>query len=250
MTDKSRPALWSRVYLCVELVVLFFGVPGVFAAMIDPEQRFRPALESVGLGALFDLGFPPTQLLFPLLLTATGLILIVLVFDRSFEKRRLWNVAGMRRELRRMLVVYAVCAPLLVGLAWVLSHRTGMLPEGSFFRLPRERTNLWIAIMCLYPVFSAYPQEITHRAFFFHRYRSIIPEAAMVPASAIAFCFLHVPFWNWVALAMTLVGGVLFSWTYARSRSTLAAGFEHALYGNTVFTVGLGWFVFAGSVGR
>ena len=46
------------------------------------------------------------------------------------------------------------------------------------------------------------------------------------------------------ALLLTLPGGALFAWTYLRTKSTLAAGMEHALYGFWAFFVGLGWFVF------
>lgn len=36
--------------------------------------------------------------------------------------------------------------------------------------------------------------------------------------------------------------GVLFAWTYERTRSTLAVSVEHALFGCWMFTVGLGSF--------
>jgi hypothetical protein len=42
---------------------------------------------------------------------------------------------------------------------------------------------------------------------------------------------------------------VLFAWTYDRTRSTLAVTIEHAIYGWWVFFTGLGWFVYAGSIG-
>ena len=52
------------------------------------------------------------------------------------------------------------------------------------------------------------------------------------------------------ALLLTLPGGVLFAWTYDRTRSTLAVTLEHALFGWWAFFIGLGYFVFAGAIGN
>ncbi|HET6984641.1 MAG TPA: hypothetical protein VFI53_21025 [Myxococcaceae bacterium] len=49
---------------------------------------------------------------------------------------------------------------------------------------------------------------------------------------------------NGLALALTLLGGWMFSRTYLRTRSLVATAVEHAAYGCLLFTVGLGrWFV-------
>jgi CAAX protease family protein len=42
------------------------------------------------------------------------------------------------------------------------------------------------------------------------------------------------------AIPLAAVAGLLFASTYERSRSTLLVSIEHALYGDVVFTVGLG----------
>ena len=47
---------------------------------------------------------------------------------------------------------------------------------------------------------------------------------------------------------MTAVGGYLFARTYARSESTLMVSLEHALWGDFLFTVGLGWYFWGGSI--
>jgi membrane protease YdiL (CAAX protease family) len=41
-------------------------------------------------------------------------------------------------------------------------------------------------------------------------------------------------------MLLTTAGGLLFAFTYLRSRSTLLVAAEHALYGDFVFTVGIG----------
>ena len=106
-----------------------------------------------------------------------------------------------------------------------------------------------ILFICIgYPWLSAYPQEVTHRAFFFHRYRSIIGEGKIAfVLNVITFSWLHVTMWNWMALVMTIPAGILFAYTYLRSRSAMAAGFEHSIYGIWAFVCGLGYFVFTGN---
>ena len=245
------PTALRRAWLWAEMAALFFGVPGVYAAMLDPQHRLEPAFDTVGLGVLFNLGFPPENMLFPLLLGTTALIALFLLLDPGFDNHRLWGSRAAARELRRQTLLLIPLAPAMCAAAWAAASFTELLPRDAFLHLPRERTGLWLAIMCLYPVFSAYPQEITHRAFFFYRYRAILPHpASLICVNAVAFAFMHVVFWNWVALVLTLAGGFLFAWTYQRSRSTLAAGLEHAVYGNLAFTVGLGGFVFAGNLGH
>jgi len=88
-----------------------------------------------------------------------------------------------------------------------------------------------------------------YRAFFHHRYAPVLrgPVARILVGGA-AFGFMHVVFLNWLAPAMTLVGGLLFAWTYERSRSLFAATFEHALWGCYVFTIGIGWYFYGGGV--
>jgi len=245
------PTPLRRAWLWAEMGVLFFGIPAVYAAMLDPQHRFEPVFDAIGLDILFNLGIPPQHMLFPLLLGTTALIVLFLLLDPTFEKRRLWDPGGAERELTRQALLLVVLGPALVGAAWAGASFTDLLPSNAFLHLPRERTGLWLAIMCLYPLFSAYPQEITHRAFFFHRYVPILPRpAVLIGVNTVAFAFMHIVFWNWVAIVLTFAGGLLFAWTYHRSRSTLAAALEHAVYGNIVFTVGLGGFVFTGSPGH
>jgi hypothetical protein len=55
---------------------------------------------------------------------------------------------------------------------------------------------------------------------------------------------MHVIFENWIAPVLTLLGGLLFPWTYARTRSALVASVQHALFGCYLFTIGLGWFFY------
>ena len=91
-------------------------------------------------------------------------------------------------------------------------------------------------------------QELIFRTFFFHRYRRLFGPVGLVVASGIAFGVAHLFFNNWIAPVMTTVGGMLFALTYRQSRSTLQACLEHALWGDFLFTIGLGWYFYGGSI--
>jgi membrane protease YdiL (CAAX protease family) len=70
----------------------------------------------------------------------------------------------------------------------------------------------------------------------------------MILASACAFAFLHIIFRNWLAVALTFGGGLLFAARYAETGSLATSSFEHALYGCWLFTVGLGQYFYHGTI--
>jgi hypothetical protein len=125
--------------------------------------------------------------------------------DSAFDKRKLRLRDVDFKTLRRSSLR---AAALLVALGAYVYWR---LPE-SFLVFPRERPEVWIAVALLYPLFSALPQELIYRSFFFWRYRRLFPSRlGMIAASAAAFAFLHIIYDNWHALALTAVGGVVFT---------------------------------------
>jgi len=62
----------------------------------------------------------------------------------------------------------------------------------------------------------------------------------MVAVNVLCFAWLHIIYDNWVAIAFTLAGGILFTLNFDRNRSLTAVSLEHALYGCAMFTLGLG----------
>jgi len=70
---------------------------------------------------------------------------------------------------------------------------------------------------------------------------------SMALASALAFGFVHIIFGNWISVGLSAVGGVLFAITYLQTGSLLAACVEHAIFGDFIFTIGLGEYFFHGS---
>jgi len=176
----------------------------------------------------------------PSLLLVAAACAVVLLRDRTFERRRLWN-AGAALEAAGDLGRRAFAAA--IGLAALVA---AFYPS-RLLELPRQRPLVWAAIVVLYPLVSAWPQELVYRAFLLHRYRPIFGDRALaVAASAIAFSFLHVVYANWLALLVTLPAGALLAVTYRRTGSLAASTLEHTLYGVVAFTLGLGGFFFAG----
>ena len=103
--------------------------------------------------------------------------------------------------------------------------------------------------MLLYPLFSAVPQGIIYRAFVFHRYGELfVKQWAMIAASGLAFCYAHIYFLNPVAIVLTLGGGIMFAHTYMRSGSLWLSVMEHGFYGDFVFTIGLGHYIYHGAI--
>lgn len=210
----ASPAM--RVWLTAEYLLLFFA------------------------GPLFFYFTPYRRVIIPTLLVAGTVCMIVLWRDKTFDRRRLWNWGEVRARLPKVLVRFVVLASLIAAAVAIFEPR-------EFLGFPRSNPGFWAVVMLAYPLFSVYPQELIFRAFLFHRYGSVFRNGwAMIAASALAFGFGHIVLNNWVAVAMTVIGGALFARTYQRTRSVLAASLEHALYGDLVFTLGLGMYFYAG----
>jgi membrane protease YdiL (CAAX protease family) len=200
--------------VCMELVFLFVFLP---------------------LGLLFSPFAIPK---IPVLLLVTLLCLRLLLGDRNFSRKALWDREALRAYLRTILVRLILVGPALVLFTLLVSPET-------LFNFPRSRPGFWVLVLVLYPFFSAYPQELVYRAFFFHRYRTLFrTPRQMIWASSLAFSFLHVIFQNPISVILTIPAGYLFGHTYQRTKSLAPTGLEHALYGDLVFTVGLGYYFY------
>jgi uncharacterized protein len=174
----------------------------------------------------------------PFLLLATIWAFMVLRRDSTIEQRALISVARIQPQLRALLL-RDVPLLILIGLGVKL-----FAPE-MLFSLVKRAPALWLAVVILYPVFSVYPQELLYRAFFFHRYQPLFGNGTrMIAASAAVFGFAHIIFGNWVAIAMTAIGGVLFGYTYRKTGSLVLTCLEHAVFGDLIFTVGIGQFFY------
>lgn len=256
-THQAKLSRARRALRWGEMLVIFFGLPAFVALLMDPAMRARPVFDSLGIALVYDAAQNAIQFLFPTLIVIALIAALVLIRDDTFDNRRLWNWKPAKSDLKRMLGVFVLGAGAMLVGAWALHTYTDLLEfttrdgvtRSAYLRLPREAPIILVLIAVGYPWASCYPQEITHRAYFFHRYQSLMPKGWLMALNAAAFMWMHAPFWSIEALALTLPGGVLFAYTYQRTKSTLAATIEHALYGWWAFFTGLGWFVFTGSIG-
>jgi len=170
----------------------------------------------------------------PFLLLAAIWAFAVLRRDNSFDKQLLTRRTGIGAGFREVLLRDVPLLALLGGAVWVAA------PE-MLFSLVKTRPGLWLLVMVFYPVLSVYPQELIYRAYFFHRFKPLFGDGlGMIAASAVLFGFVHIIFGNWISIALTAIGGILFGTTYRKSNSLLLTCLEHALFGDFIFTIGIG----------
>lgn len=213
----------ERTYRWFEYFSLFFLMPGIFA-LRNSDTVHIP--------------------LIAILWTGFAICLVLLLRDRTFDRSNLWRAGVVFRNIPGILALYVLAAAVLTVIVQVY------LPE-YYLKFPTERPGRWLAVMFLYPILSVWPQQVIFRSFLFHRYEPLFSSTSgIIMASALAFCWGHIVFQNWIALALTLPGGIIFAITYARTRSGLLASIEHALYGCLVFTLGFGSSLYYAAVQR
>ena len=111
----------------------------------------------------------------------------------------------------------------------------------KFLNLPRSHFFLWLLIMILYPVLSAFPQEIVYRSFFFKRYGNLFKnKKVLIFVNAFLFSFAHIIYLNPIVILFTFIGGLIMAESYSKHNSLIKVSIEHGLYGDIVFTSGLG----------
>lgn len=215
-------------------------------AALTPGRRARLLAEMAGIYLLAPLAVYGLvqwgQLpLFRVLAPVIALFLLAFALDRSFSWRRLLLSGITGTQLWRIFSLFAVLGAGILGYAYFA------MPE-SFLSFPRYRPQLWATVMLLYPLISVTAQELVYRVFFLHRYGRLfgdnIPLATAVNAGL--FAFGHILFESWITVIISFAGGLIFAWRYFSTRSFWAVCLEHALYGNLIFTAGLGRYFFTG----
>lgn len=218
MSDTGRAQ--RRRLRILECVVLFFLLP--------------PALYLIRYQLAFRL--------VPILLVAGASCALYLVRTGSLDRRSLWSLAALRIHAGSILTVF-----LFGGVVFAIGAAT-FLPT-RFLAFPRQSPGTWTLVMLLYPVLAALPQEVIFRALFFARYGGLFPNPiALVACNGLSFGLAHLVYGNWTAVALSALGGWLFAYRYHRTRSLLAVGLEHGLWGDLLFTLGIGWYFYSGSI--
>lgn len=116
-----------------------------------------------------------------------------------------------------------------------------LVAPDKLFSVLMEKPGLWIFILFIYTFLSVWPQEIIYRTFFYDRYESLIHNKWLfIFINAILFSLAHIFLKSFLVQLLTFIGGLLFAFTYQKMRSTTLVSIEHAIYGNWLFTVGMG----------
>ena len=199
------------------------------------------ALFMIGVPLLLVYALPPKAIL-PVV---WAMALFCSSVANKVEARRFreyWHYAGVTAdELLLVATRFVICAVLL-------TCATVMYQPDMLFSLWHRSHVFWLAVMVLYPVLSVVPQEIIFRRYLFTRFEGLMSPRVLWLVSGLGFGFAHIVFQNWVAPILCGIGGLMFAQTYKRTRSLALVSLEHALYGDFVFTIGLGHYFFHGAV--
>ncbi len=199
----------NRSYLLSEFFILFILLPLSFALEYSSMVKAGLAL--------------------------AGIVYIIIVLKKveniSFSVKQDINwKAFWKRTVLTFLIIATITT------AFVLYK-----DPSALFYVPLNKPRLFITMLFIYTFLSVWPQELIYRTFFFKRYEKLFPgKTLFVFINAIIFMLAHLFFRNTLVLILTFLGGLVFSISYLKFRSTTLISIEHALYGNWLFTVGMG----------
>lgn len=199
----------KKIYLGLEFVFLFFGLPLLLMYSIEMMN--------------------PSNVLIPI---------VMLMFYYLKRQKFHWEEIRMLRIPHKFLVtnIILIFLSALLIFTWVYLYF-----HDDLFNLPNLNFKIWIFFILLYPLFSASLQEIIYRVFMFRRYKSLFVKPWMIiVASGIAFSFAHIFYLSVISLVLTFIMGVYLAYLYLKTRSFLLVALIHSFYGIFVFTVGLG----------
>lgn len=178
----------------------------------------------------------------PLVLLLALLAYLLLRRDPNFDRQTIWIVKQPLTHFKDILLTF-------LPVAMIMTYLASLFLTDHFFAFPLSQPGEWLLVVVFYPLAAAYPQEIIFRSFFFHRYRSVFPGwKSAIFFNALSFSLAHAVYFNWVAFSLTFLGGLLFAYRYVKTGTLLPAAFEHALWGDFLFTSGIGWYLYSGSI--
>jgi membrane protease YdiL (CAAX protease family) len=203
----------------IELVCIFVGLPLFFLYALLGNGPLVPYL--IILGVVF---------------------FIILYRSKSFDNKWFINLKNLKKELKSIFIIFIPVALALGGYTYLFFNE-------YFLMLPKTNVFLWGMIMILYPIFSVIPQGLLYRAYFKHRFSNFFKtRTTRIIFSALFFSFGHIIFKNIMAILFTFLVGLLLMYRYEKSNSLAASVLEHALYGDLIFTIGLGINFYSGYV--
>ena len=172
--------------------------------------------------------------------SALTTVAIICVGYLKYKKVALIDLKDFRfdKYLKIILYKFLIVATLILIFSYFFD-------PSKFLNLPRSHFFLWLLIMILYPILSAFPQEIVYRSFFFKRYGNLFKnKKILIFVNAFLFSFAHIIYLNPIVILFTFIGGLMMAESYSKHNSLIKVSIEHGLYGNIVFTSGLGTYFY------
>ncbi len=183
----------------------------------------------------------PLSFLYPypiqvkMIITVLGFIYILIFLKRKghlklrFPDREYWKPFWKETIIKLAIVM------IVTGL-----YVFFVAPD-KLFSVVIKNPQLWVIILFIYTFLSVWPQEIIYRTFFYERYSGLITNKWLfIFINATLFSLAHLFLGSFLVQLLTFIGGVLFAYTYQKTKSTTLVSVEHAIYGNWLFTVGMG----------
>ena len=212
-------------------------------------SNYLKILELMILGFVFPLTivyfkFSQYILLFLWIISIYGIATLFFFYRKEVSLKKLISINFFKNKRYIYLIIVR-----WIFFSFLLLLFTKILFPEKLFLIQKKNLDLLLKIFIFYPIFSAFPQEFIFCTFFFIRYKTLFKnEKNLVFTSAIIFCFAHIFSINWVAPLLSIFGGFIFASTFKKTKSLILVSLEHALYGNSLFAIGLGWFFWGGSV--
>jgi len=199
----------NKLSLILEMVLLFVVMPLVFCLNISIWIK-------VALGVL-GFGF-------------------VLIFLKKKKYTYLKDEHTFLPSYLKKQIVLVLATLVPVTIYFVYNYN----PDQLFYVL-KNKPLVWIGIFFVYSFLSVLPQEIIYRSFFFKRYRPLFSnDTLLILINALVFSLGHLFFQNTLVMIITFLGGLIFGYTYLKTKSLRLVFIEHTIYGYWLFTVGMG----------
>lgn len=169
------------------------------------------------------------------------LIFLFLRFDDTFDKK-IFLKFRVTKHMALGLLLFVVNALFMLLIIYLID------PSKLFF-MARTRPVLLLMVAVFYPLFSVVPQGLVYRCLFFHRYADLFPGNFLkILSSALFFSFGHILYKSALVLILTFIAGLIFGYSYYKTKSLLWSSIEHALYGVWLFVSGLGFLFLSSTI--
>lgn len=98
----------------------------------------------------------------------------------------------------------------------------------------------YLIVLIIYPIVSAPIQEVFFRSYFFHRYSELTHPYILGVLNILLFAFYHKIYGDWLAVWLSLVGGLILTLLYIIKRNFFWNWIIHGMLGVLVFVTGFG----------